>query len=473
VPKTLIFIPTYNEKDNVGPICEQIVALGLDTDLLFLDDNSPDGTGALLDALATKHPRLSVIHRPTKAGIGGAHLHGIGYAYDHGYDKLVTMDCDFTHLPSDISRMLERSSDADVVVASRYLEPDSLPGWSMARKSLTKLGHLLTENLLGIANDATGAFRVYDLRRVPREIFSLVTSQGYAFFFQSLFILHQNGMRIVDTPIKLPARTYGNSKMNLREVQRSVWQLVTLYSAIKTNPAQFLVTQPSLEYDPELVDPQGWNQYWEKKTGKRAIAYEIVAGLYRNLVIRRRLTDTIQRVFPAGAHLLHAGCGSGQVDVNLHDHARITAVDISVPALKFYARENPRAHQIKHASILDLPFEDSTFDGAYNLGVVEHFTKDELHKVFAELHRVVRPGGKLVIFWPHAQATSVVVLNSIHWAMNDVFHAGVRLHPPEVSLVHSKKEAREILNGSGFELRSYRFGPRDLYVQAVVVAERC
>ncbi|MDP9152412.1 MAG: glycosyltransferase [Myxococcota bacterium] len=244
MPKTLIFVPTYNEKDNVRPICEQILGLGLDADIVFLDDNSPDGTGVLLDELAAKHPRLSVIHRPGKAGIGTAHLQGIAYGYDHGYDKLVTMDCDFTHAPSDIPRMLERSAEADVLVGSRYLEPDSLPGWSILRKALTTLGHVLTEHLLGIANDATGAFRVYDLRRIRREIFGLVTAGGYAFFFQSLFILHKNGARIVDAPIKLPARTQGSSKMSLHEIRRSVGELVTLYAATKTNPAQFLIDQP-------------------------------------------------------------------------------------------------------------------------------------------------------------------------------------------------------------------------------------
>lgn len=471
--KTLIFIPTYSERENVGPMCEQIVALGLDADLLFLDDDSPDGTGELLDALAAKHPSMRVIHRKGERGVGGAHLAGIAYAYDHGYEKLVTMDCDFTHAPSDIPMMLAESVGADVTIASRYMERDSLPGWSVARKGLTKLGHLMTENLLGISNDATGAFRVYDLERVPREIFDLVTARGYAFFFQSLFIMHQNGLVFRDVPIKLPARTYGHSKMSIAEIRRSVGQLVTLYAATKSNPTQFLLPpKDGPEIDQNLVDPQGWDEYWEKKSEKKAVAYETVAALYRNLVIRRRLDDTIRKVFPKGARVLHAGCGSGQVDVTLHDHVRITAVDISVPALKLYRHENPRADAVKHASLFSLPFPDSSFDGAYNLGVVEHFSKEELSRVFSELHRVVRPGGKIVIFWPHAHATSVMVLNSIHWAMNDVLKKNVRLHPPEVSLVHSKKEARAILGSSDFEMSSYYFGPKDLYVQAVVVAER-
>jgi SAM-dependent methyltransferase len=156
----------------------------------------------------------------------------------------------------------------------------------------------------------------------------------------------------------------------------------------------------------------------------------------------------------------------------LHDYARITAVDISIPALEIYGTENPKAYALKHASIINLPFPDASFDGAYNLGVVEHFEREELQKIFSELWRVIRPGGKLVVFWPHANGTSVAVLNSVHWVMNDVLNKDVHLHPPEVSLVHSKAEAKHLLESSGFELESYAFGPRDLFVQAVVVAKR-
>ena len=325
--------------------------------------------------------------------------------------------------------------------------------------------------MLGIGGDATGAFRVYRLSQIPREMFNLVTARGYAFFFESLFIAHQNHLTIREVPIKLPARTYGHSKMNLREVQRSVQQLLDLFLASKTNPARFRIGKP-IPANPDLVDPQGWNTYWEKKQRKSAMAYEVVAAAYRNIVIKARLNSVIRREFPRGAQLLHAGCGSGQVDVDLHDYAKITALDISPPALDIYSKENPNAYALKHASILDLPFSDGTFDGAYNLGVVEHFEREELRKVFGELRRVLRPNGKVVVFWPHARATSVAVLNSVHWVMNDVLKKDVRLHPAEVSLVHSEDEARTLLDESGFDLVSYTFGPRDAFVQAVVVAER-
>jgi dolichol-phosphate mannosyltransferase len=470
--KTLLFIPTYDERDNVRPMLAELLRLVPYSDIVFMDDNSPDGTGEILDELAKTEPRLTVLHRPGKLGVGGAHLDGIAYAYDKGYDTLVTLDCDFTHSPSDIPILIEKSAEAAITIGSRYLESNSLPGWNVLRKILTNVGHMLTVSMLGIGGDATGALRVYRLSAIPREMFHLIKSRGYAFFFESLFIAHRNSLVIREVPIVLPARTYGHSKMNLREVRRSVTQLLTLTVAGKTNPAQFRVPAPGPEVDPTLVDPQGWDSYWEQKKRKTTMAYDVVAATYRNLVIKERLNAVLRREFPAGSKLLHAGCGSGQVDVDLHDYAKIIAVDISVPALEIYTKENPKAFAVKHASILDLPFPDGSFDGAYNLGVVEHFEKDELRKIFAELHRVIRPGGKLVVFWPHAHATSVAVLNSMHWVMNDVLGKHVRLHPPEVSLVRSQKEAKTFFEDNGFDLSSYTFGPRDLFVQAIVVGTR-
>jgi len=470
--KTLIFVPTYNERDNVGPMCEQILALGLDADVVFLDDASPDGTGGELDRLAARHPRVRAVHRAGKSGIGSAHQDGIALAYAEGYERLVTLDCDFTHSPTLIPAFLSGTETADVVIGSRYLEVDSLPGWSLMRKSLTNVGHLLTKNMLGISQDATGAFRAYNLKTIPARLFQLVQSKGYAFFFESMLVLQRNGFAIAEVPIKLPARTYGHSKMSLREVQRSVSTLFSLFMEDQTNPGRFRLDSTSVEIDPQLIDPQNWNEYWNHKSEKSSAAYDAIATVYRNAVIKRRLEATIKGEFQSGARLLHAGCGSGQVDAGLHDHVKISAIDISPSALSIYRRHNPQAEAVRHASIFNLPFADQTFDGAYNLGVVEHFHKDELARAFTELRRVLKPGGKLVVFWPHAHATSVKVLSSAHWLLNDVLHKGVRLHPPEFSLIHSRQEAAELLDSGGFELSSYDFGVKDFFVQSVVVGTR-
>jgi SAM-dependent methyltransferase len=359
-----------------------------------------------------------------------------------------------------------------ITVGSRFLEKDSLPGWSLIRKSLTIFGHALTKYLLGITQDATGAFRVYQLRSIDRAMFGLIASRGYSFFFESLFFAHQNGLSIKDVPIVLPARTYGESKMQMVDIRASVQQLFTLSITSKVHPERFKVGQDSVRADESVEDPQGWDRYWERKHSPTGIAYETLANVYRTVAIKSRLDSTIRREFPRGSQLLHAGCGSGRVDVDLHDYADITAVDVSVPALRTYQRENPRAHAIRHASILNLPFANESFDGAYSLGLLEHFDREHLVRALEEVRRVLRPHGKFVIFWPHASGTSVKVLNGVHWMLNDLLRKDVHLHPPEISLVHSQEQAKDLLESGGFELKSFDFGPKDLFVQAVVVAAR-
>lgn len=232
-PKMLIFIPTYNESDNVEKMCNEINALDLGCDILFIDDNSPDGTGKILERLAEKYDNVMVKHRQGKQGIGSAHLMGIAHAYAYNYEILITMDSDFTHNPKDLPLLLKASSGYDVTIGSRYIERDSLPGWSLFRKSLTYFGHFLTRYLLGIKQDASTAFRVYNLKNISPDVFKRVKSNSYSFFFESLFFLKNKGYKFNEIPIVLSARTYGHSKMNYREALRSGLFLLKL--AIKKN----------------------------------------------------------------------------------------------------------------------------------------------------------------------------------------------------------------------------------------------
>jgi dolichol-phosphate mannosyltransferase len=241
--KLLIFVPTYNEADNVERLCRELTALDLGADILFCDDASPDGTGKIADRLAQELAHVRTIHRAGKLGIGGAHLEGIRYAYTHGYDTLITMDCDFTHQPADVKRLLEvaQASGRPVAIGSRYIKRGSLPGWNLMRRSLTHLGHILTVNLLHLPHDATGVLRIYQLNALPSELFERVRSSGYSFFFESLFVLHRNGFAIEEMPIALPARTYGNSKMSWRETFRSISRLFKLYRLSIRQPQSFLL----------------------------------------------------------------------------------------------------------------------------------------------------------------------------------------------------------------------------------------
>ena len=225
---SIIFIPTYNEVENVERIFREIKSCNLDSDILFLDDNSPDGTGKVIDGLVENNPGTFVIHRTGKQGIGSAHKAGIAWAYEKKYEVLITMDCDFTHSPSYIINFIRHADKADIVVGSRYMKKHSLATWNLFRKSLTKLGHFLTVNLLNMPYDASGAFRLYNLKNIDIKTFDMIHSNGYSFFFESLFILNFNNKRIFEIPIELPSRTYGTSKMTWKDAWKSFEFLMSL-----------------------------------------------------------------------------------------------------------------------------------------------------------------------------------------------------------------------------------------------------
>ncbi len=241
----LVFIPTYNESENVRIIYNLLRCLPISDkmDMLFVDDGSPDGTGQILDSIKQHDGHVSVLHRTKKSGIGSAHKLGIKWAYENGYDILITMDCDLTHTPEDIMRFLKYSATHDIVIGSRYLQKGSLSGWNIMRKMLTRFGHCLTTILLNMPFDASGAFRLYRLRKIQSGIFEKVESNSYSFFFESLLLLHINKTSIQEVPIHLPKRTYGDSKMELKDVIVSVRFLFKMFYK-KTFQTKSLIINP-------------------------------------------------------------------------------------------------------------------------------------------------------------------------------------------------------------------------------------
>lgn len=219
-------VPTYNEAENVEPLANRILATVPDCRLLFIDDNSPDGTGHILDRMALAEPRITVIHRTAKNGIGVAHLVGIDYAYDNNFAVLVTMDGDLTHVPEHIPLLLDQLRGNEVVAGSRFHPDGDLENWPLVRKALAHGGHVMTRLLLGFPHDANGAFRAYDLSAVPREVFRLARSTGYSFFFETMTLLTMNGARISEIPVVLPARASGRSKMRVADGLTSVKMLL-------------------------------------------------------------------------------------------------------------------------------------------------------------------------------------------------------------------------------------------------------
>lgn len=237
----LIAIPTYNECENVGPLARKIVEQHLPADILFIDDNSPDGTGQRLDELAMAFPQLTVIHRTGKQGIGSAHKVAIKHAYEKGYSYLITMDSDFTHMPEDLPKFWANRDNCDVTIGSRFIEKGSLPGWSLHRIMMTIGGHILTRFSLGFNYDANGALRLYNLKRLPEGVFGLVQSNSYDFFLESLFIIHLNKFSIQEIGIRLPARAFGSSKMQVKDALRSIGRCLRIGREARKSKKRFLL----------------------------------------------------------------------------------------------------------------------------------------------------------------------------------------------------------------------------------------
>ena len=166
--RVLVVIPTYNERDNVEAIVERVTASVADAHVLIVDDHSPDGTGKIADEIAAADPRVHVLHRTAKAGLGGAYIAGFGWGLEHGYDVLVEMDADGSHAPEQLTRLLDALRDADLVIGSRWVPGGTVVNWPKSRELLSRGGNLYTRVALGIdLRDATGGYRAY--RRGGRQ----------------------------------------------------------------------------------------------------------------------------------------------------------------------------------------------------------------------------------------------------------------------------------------------------------------
>jgi SAM-dependent methyltransferase len=215
-----------------------------------------------------------------------------------------------------------------------------------------------------------------------------------------------------------------------------------------------------------------WDKYWTKKQSFSQTIYRFVAGIYRTFIIKNALNFFIKKEFKNKAKLLHAGSGSGQVDQDLIKLFDITALDISGEALRLYKKNNGQDANVLKASIFAIPVKSESFDGIYNLGVHEHFLKEENEKIFNEFARVLKKDGKIVLFWPPKYGSSVIFLNTLHFILNDIMGKKIRLHPKEISLIESKRQATEALKSFGFKTIKFYFGPKDLFTHCVLVAKK-
>ena len=451
--RILVGIPTLNEAKNVEPMINRLLKIPLPMDLIFVDDQSDDGTSEILDRLASIHRGLTVLHRPRGGGIGSAHQEILRYAYEHNYETLVTMDCDFSHQPEDIPRLFAVSESCSLVVGSRFLNTESLSDWNISRKFLTHLGHWLTRNLLQLPMDATGAFRLYRLGMIPRDVWGLITSPGYAFFFESLVALKRAGVVCREVSIRLPKRVYGESKLNFPHALRSLGVLIRLY--LSPHPSNL-----------SKNNAEGWDEYWKAGKSNGRNWYAILASFYRQAFIVSRLERLLCRQFHRGDHLYHVGCGGGEVDTRAVGLFNIVGVDISPEARSLYSEKYPHA-KVREGNILDAPLFPPLV-GIYCLGLVEHFSHQDIVQVLQNMRKSVHAQGKAIIFWPHRNAPSVYFLRLASWLRGWL---GIHepLHPPEPSLLKSRAEAQRVVAQAGWEILEYDFSPRDLWIQAAIV----
>jgi dolichol-phosphate mannosyltransferase len=226
----LVIIPTYNERENVQAIGPRVLAIDPDIDLLFVDDNSPDGTGAILDELAAAEPRLAVLHRSGKLGLGTAYLEGFRHGLAHGYEYLIEMDADLSHDPRYLEEMLARArAGADLVIGSRYVEGGGTVNWGIGRQIISRGGGLYARTVLGVPiRDLTAGFVCY--RRQVLEALDLgsIRSEGYGFQIEMKYRVVKRGFRVEEMPIVFVDRRVGQSKMSKKiflEAFTMVWRL--------------------------------------------------------------------------------------------------------------------------------------------------------------------------------------------------------------------------------------------------------
>jgi dolichol-phosphate mannosyltransferase len=227
--KTLVIVPTYNERENLPSMAERLQKLPMPVDLLVVDDNSPDGTGQLADELAGRFPQVNVLHRELKDGLGRAYCAGFAWALERGYEFIVQMDGDFSHNPDDIPRFIEAAHTADLVVGSRYCNGIRVINWPLSRLMLSTSAARYVRTITGMpVTDPTGGFKCFRRRALQSIDLNAVRSNGYSFQIEVTHKIWRQGLKVSEVPIIFTDRFLGTSKMSRKIVYEAlfmVWRL--------------------------------------------------------------------------------------------------------------------------------------------------------------------------------------------------------------------------------------------------------
>jgi dolichol-phosphate mannosyltransferase len=224
VPRAVVCLPTYNERENIEAMLRALGDKGVR--VLVVDDNSPDGTGRLADGLAAELDYVDVLHRERKEGLGPAYLAGFRRALADGAELVLEMDCDFSHHPADVPRLIAATEDADVVLGSRYVKGGGVRNWGALRRFVSAGGSLYARVLLGVGvRDLTGGFKCYRRRVLEAIDLDSIDSKGYAFQIETTYRALRKGFRVSEVPITFVDREAGGSKMSKAIVAEAIWKV--------------------------------------------------------------------------------------------------------------------------------------------------------------------------------------------------------------------------------------------------------
>lgn len=222
----VVCIPTYNERENLPRILNRLFAAVPDVHALVIDDASPDGTGDLADELAAADPRIQVLHRQSKAGLGAAYRAGFAAAIAAGADVVVEMDADGSHAPEQLPALLGALPNADLVLGSRWVRGGAVKNWPLHREILSRGGNAYARFMLRVPiRDITGGYRVFRVETLKRIDYANVQSQGYVFQVEMAYRVVNAGLRVVEVPITFVEREFGDSKMSQRIVREAMQQV--------------------------------------------------------------------------------------------------------------------------------------------------------------------------------------------------------------------------------------------------------
>ncbi len=233
MPSAWLVLPTYNEAENLEPMVRAVLphlaAGDVDATILVVDDASPDGTGAIADRLAAELPQLRVLHRSAKDGLGRAYLAGFAAALEGGADLILQMDCDFSHDPADVPRLIAAAGAADVVIGSRYVPGGGVENWALRRRIQSRGGCIYARVILGVpVRDLTGGFKCWSREALQAVDFDGVDAHGYGFQIEMTYRAIQAGLTVAEVPIVFRERREGQSKMTAWITLEAVWMVPAL-----------------------------------------------------------------------------------------------------------------------------------------------------------------------------------------------------------------------------------------------------